>query len=175
MPLLLADFIYSRDCKLNLRKNVDTTGGSGGWYLWRIGGLYLFLRLSILTKGPGHMVCSMRSGPFGIKDRQCVIGWNQTKKRGGEANEEWYADLDHRVQPTKRNGKKGIGPAGGRAACGLCAQHYSRTGLLPETKTGAAGGSDRQSSDRIEKRRTRTRCLQRTECAWANCRISSSI
>ena len=25
MPLLLADFIYSRDCKLNLRKNVDTT------------------------------------------------------------------------------------------------------------------------------------------------------
>jgi len=24
MPLLLADFIYSRDCKLNLRKNVDT-------------------------------------------------------------------------------------------------------------------------------------------------------
>lgn len=26
MPLLLADFIYSRDCKPNLRKNVDTTG-----------------------------------------------------------------------------------------------------------------------------------------------------
>ena len=26
MPLLLADLIYSRDCKLNLRKNVDTTG-----------------------------------------------------------------------------------------------------------------------------------------------------
>ena len=25
MPLLLADFIYSRDCKLNLRKNADTT------------------------------------------------------------------------------------------------------------------------------------------------------
>ena len=25
MPLLLADLIYSRDCKLNLRKNVDTT------------------------------------------------------------------------------------------------------------------------------------------------------
>lgn len=25
MSLLLADFIYSRDCKLNLRKNVDTT------------------------------------------------------------------------------------------------------------------------------------------------------
>ena len=25
MPLLLANFIYSRDCKLNLRKNVDTT------------------------------------------------------------------------------------------------------------------------------------------------------
>lgn len=25
MPSLLADFIYSRDCKLNLRKNVDTT------------------------------------------------------------------------------------------------------------------------------------------------------
>ena len=25
MPLLLADFIYSRDCKLNLRKNIDTT------------------------------------------------------------------------------------------------------------------------------------------------------
>ena len=25
MPLLLADFIYSRDCKLNLRKTVDTT------------------------------------------------------------------------------------------------------------------------------------------------------
>ena len=25
MPLLLADFIYSRDCKLNLRKHVDTT------------------------------------------------------------------------------------------------------------------------------------------------------
>ena len=25
MPLLLADFIYSRDCKPNLRKNVDTT------------------------------------------------------------------------------------------------------------------------------------------------------
>ena len=25
MPILLADFIYSRDCKLNLRKNVDTT------------------------------------------------------------------------------------------------------------------------------------------------------
>ena len=25
MPPLLADFIYSRDCKLNLRKNVDTT------------------------------------------------------------------------------------------------------------------------------------------------------
>ena len=25
MPLLLADFIYSRDCKLNLRKKVDTT------------------------------------------------------------------------------------------------------------------------------------------------------
>lgn len=25
MPLLLADFIYARDCKLNLRKNVDTT------------------------------------------------------------------------------------------------------------------------------------------------------
>lgn len=24
-PPLLADFIYSRDCKLNLRKNVDTT------------------------------------------------------------------------------------------------------------------------------------------------------
>ena len=24
MPSLLADFIYSRDCKLNLRKNVDT-------------------------------------------------------------------------------------------------------------------------------------------------------
>ena len=23
MPPLLADFIYSRDCKLNLRKNVD--------------------------------------------------------------------------------------------------------------------------------------------------------
>ena len=23
MPLLLADLIYSRDCKLNLRKNVD--------------------------------------------------------------------------------------------------------------------------------------------------------
>ena len=30
MPLLLADFIYSRDCKLNLRKNVDTT--------WRVPG-----------------------------------------------------------------------------------------------------------------------------------------
>ena len=28
MPLLLANFIYSRDCKLNLRKNVDTT-----WHL----------------------------------------------------------------------------------------------------------------------------------------------
>ena len=27
MPLLLADLIYSRDCKLNLRKNVDTTPG----------------------------------------------------------------------------------------------------------------------------------------------------
>ena len=26
MPPLLADFIYSRDCKLNLRKNIDTTG-----------------------------------------------------------------------------------------------------------------------------------------------------
>ena len=25
MSLLLADFIYSRDCKLNLRKTVDTT------------------------------------------------------------------------------------------------------------------------------------------------------
>lgn len=25
MPLLLADFIYSRDCKPNLRKSVDTT------------------------------------------------------------------------------------------------------------------------------------------------------
>ena len=25
MPLVLADFIYSRDCKQNLRKNVDTT------------------------------------------------------------------------------------------------------------------------------------------------------
>ena len=25
MPLLLANFIYSRDCKLNLRKNIDTT------------------------------------------------------------------------------------------------------------------------------------------------------
>ena len=25
MPLLLADLIYSRDCKPNLRKNVDTT------------------------------------------------------------------------------------------------------------------------------------------------------
>ena len=25
MPLLLADFIYSRDCKLNLRKTIDTT------------------------------------------------------------------------------------------------------------------------------------------------------
>ena len=24
MPLLLADFIYSRDCRLNLRKKVDT-------------------------------------------------------------------------------------------------------------------------------------------------------
>ena len=29
MPLLLADFIYTRDCKLNLRKNVDTTIGCG--------------------------------------------------------------------------------------------------------------------------------------------------
>ena len=29
MPLLLADLIYSRDCKLNLRKNVDTTLGGG--------------------------------------------------------------------------------------------------------------------------------------------------
>ena len=29
MPLLLANFIYSRDCKLNLRKNVDTTGHYG--------------------------------------------------------------------------------------------------------------------------------------------------
>ena len=29
MPLLLADLIYSRDCKLNLRKNVDTTPGVG--------------------------------------------------------------------------------------------------------------------------------------------------
>ena len=27
MSLLLADFIYSRDCKLNLRKNIDTTPG----------------------------------------------------------------------------------------------------------------------------------------------------
>lgn len=25
MPLLLADFIYSRNCKPNLQKNVDTT------------------------------------------------------------------------------------------------------------------------------------------------------
>ena len=25
MPLLLADFTHARDCKLNLRKNVDTT------------------------------------------------------------------------------------------------------------------------------------------------------
>ena len=25
MPLLLADFIYSRGCKQNLRKNIDTT------------------------------------------------------------------------------------------------------------------------------------------------------
>lgn len=25
MPLLLADFIYNRDCKLNLRKSIDTT------------------------------------------------------------------------------------------------------------------------------------------------------
>ena len=25
MPLLLANFIYFRDCKLNLRKNIDTT------------------------------------------------------------------------------------------------------------------------------------------------------
>ena len=32
MPLLLADLIYSRDCKLNLRKNVDTTK-SGSFYL----------------------------------------------------------------------------------------------------------------------------------------------
>ena len=29
MPLLLADLIYSRDCKLNLRKNVDTTDYNG--------------------------------------------------------------------------------------------------------------------------------------------------
>lgn len=33
MPLLLADFIYSRDCKLNLRKNVDTTK-----FLWFVPG-----------------------------------------------------------------------------------------------------------------------------------------
>ena len=32
MPLLLANFIYSRDCKLNLRKNVDTTELSDGEY-----------------------------------------------------------------------------------------------------------------------------------------------
>ena len=33
MPLLLADLIYSRDCKLNLRKNVDTTGcGKAGGF-----------------------------------------------------------------------------------------------------------------------------------------------
>lgn len=31
MPLLLADFIYSRDCKLNLRKNVDTTTLFSEW------------------------------------------------------------------------------------------------------------------------------------------------
>ena len=34
MPLLLADFIYSRDCKLNLRKNVDTTRLSGLCINW---------------------------------------------------------------------------------------------------------------------------------------------
>ena len=30
MPLLLADFIYSRDCKLNLQKNIDTTDKTAG-------------------------------------------------------------------------------------------------------------------------------------------------
>ena len=34
MPLLLADFIYSRDCKLNLRKNVDTTPKQAAAQKW---------------------------------------------------------------------------------------------------------------------------------------------
>lgn len=39
MPLLLADFIHSRRCKPNLRKNVDTTGAYGELY-FRVENLY---------------------------------------------------------------------------------------------------------------------------------------
>lgn len=59
------------------------------------------MRLSILTKGPGHMVRSMRPGPFGIKDRLCIIGWNQTKRRGGEQNENQRAHRGDRALPQK--------------------------------------------------------------------------
>ena len=40
MPSLLADFIYSRDCKLNLRKNVDTTRYAGRWMIWSMPDTY---------------------------------------------------------------------------------------------------------------------------------------
>lgn len=69
MPLLLADFIYTRDCKLNLRKNVDTTQRKGlhptgfeetlawddglNWFHFRkVGQRYFFFCLSSYTGLP---------------------------------------------------------------------------------------------------------------------------
>ena len=49
MTLLLADLIYSRDCKLNLRKNVDTTAGRE---IIQLSILSLFLRVK--TRGNQH-------------------------------------------------------------------------------------------------------------------------
>ena len=43
MPLLLANFIYSRDCKLNLRKNVDTTDAKVRQFPFSVETVALFL------------------------------------------------------------------------------------------------------------------------------------
>ena len=62
MPLLLADLIYSRDCKLNLRKNVDTTKKpqrvseiSPRFFLWfrRDSPILRSRLLPILSRRPG--------------------------------------------------------------------------------------------------------------------------
>lgn len=45
-------------------------------------------------------------GAFWYKRQAVCNRMESDEKAGREANEEWYADPDHRVQPTKRNGKK---------------------------------------------------------------------